>query len=112
MLREKILIVDDDSDILDVLKITLEAEGYEVLEGHNGQEALALGVHSIIIDPLGKEMFSEYVNEKQFSYVESGKDLIQLIKRGRDKSYIEQESPHIDTSKETVIQAIETIING
>jgi len=40
MLREKILIVDDDSDILDVLKITLEAEGYEVIEGHDGQEAL------------------------------------------------------------------------
>lgn len=40
MLREKILIVDDDPDILDVLKITLEAEGYEVTEGHNGQEAL------------------------------------------------------------------------
>ena len=40
MLREKILIVDDDSDILDVLKIILEAEGYEVLEGHDGQEAL------------------------------------------------------------------------
>ncbi|NQT75981.1 MAG: response regulator [Candidatus Omnitrophica bacterium] len=40
MLREKILIVDDDPDILDVLKITLEAEGYEVLEGHDGQEAL------------------------------------------------------------------------
>ena len=40
MLREKILIVDDDLDILDVLKITLEAEGYEVMEGHDGQEAL------------------------------------------------------------------------
>ncbi len=40
MLREKILIVDDDPDILDVLKITLEAEGYEVIEGHDGQEAL------------------------------------------------------------------------
>jgi len=40
MLRGKILIVDDDSDILDVLKITLEAEGYEVIEGHDGQEAL------------------------------------------------------------------------
>jgi len=40
MLREKILIVDDDPDILDVLKITLEAEGYEVIEGHNGQEAI------------------------------------------------------------------------
>ncbi|MBU4312167.1 MAG: response regulator [Candidatus Omnitrophica bacterium] len=40
MVKEKILIVDDDSDILDVLRITLEAEGYEVIEGHNGKEAL------------------------------------------------------------------------
>jgi diguanylate cyclase (GGDEF)-like protein len=42
MLREKILIADDDPDILDVLKITLEAEGYEVLESQNGQEALEM----------------------------------------------------------------------
>ncbi len=40
MSKEKILIVDDDIDILDVLKITLEDEGYEVIEAHNGQEAL------------------------------------------------------------------------
>ncbi len=40
MMKEKILIVDDDSDILDVLRITLEAEGYEVIEGHDGKEAL------------------------------------------------------------------------
>lgn len=42
MLREKIVIVDDDSDILDVLRITLEAEGYEVIEGHNGLEAIEI----------------------------------------------------------------------
>ncbi|MFC1623726.1 response regulator [Candidatus Omnitrophota bacterium] len=40
MSNEKILIVDDDPDILDVLKITLEDEGYEVIEGHDGQEAV------------------------------------------------------------------------
>ncbi|MBU1062493.1 MAG: response regulator [Candidatus Omnitrophica bacterium] len=40
MMKEKILIVDDDPDILDVLKITLESEGYEVMEGHDGQQAL------------------------------------------------------------------------
>lgn len=40
MLREKILIVDDDPDILDVLKITLEAEGYEIIEAPDGKEAL------------------------------------------------------------------------
>jgi len=40
MLKEKILIADDDSDILDVIRITLEAEGYEVIEAHDGQEAV------------------------------------------------------------------------
>ena len=40
MAREKILIVDDDPDILDVLRIILEAEGYEVTEAHDGKEAL------------------------------------------------------------------------
>lgn len=42
MFREKILIVDDDPDILDVLKITLEAEGYDVTEAHDGREALEI----------------------------------------------------------------------
>ncbi|MDP2921390.1 MAG: response regulator [Candidatus Omnitrophota bacterium] len=42
MLKEKILIVDDDLDILDVLRITLEAEGYQVIEAHDGQEALEM----------------------------------------------------------------------
>ncbi len=42
MLREKILIVDDDPDILDVLRITLEAEGYEIIEARDGEEALDL----------------------------------------------------------------------
>ncbi len=40
MVREKIVIVDDDPDILDVLKITLEDEGYEVRGASNGEEAL------------------------------------------------------------------------
>ena len=36
MIKGKILIADDDPDILDVLRITLEGEGYEVLEAHDG----------------------------------------------------------------------------
>ena len=42
MLKEKILIADDDLDILDVIKITLETEGYEVLEAHDGKEAIEM----------------------------------------------------------------------
>ncbi len=36
----KILIVDDDPDIRDILKITLSEENYEVLEAADGEEAL------------------------------------------------------------------------
>jgi len=36
----KILIVDDDPDIRDILKLTLSEENYEVLEAQDGEEAL------------------------------------------------------------------------
>lgn len=42
MLKEKILIADDDLDILDVIRITLETEGYEVIEAHDGKEAVEM----------------------------------------------------------------------
>ena len=41
MRRERILTVDDDPDILDVLALTL-SEHYEVIQAHNGQEGLQL----------------------------------------------------------------------
>lgn len=36
----KILIADDDPDIRDVLKLTLEEENYEIIETTNGEEAI------------------------------------------------------------------------
>lgn len=36
----KILVVDDDPDIRDILKITLSEENYEVIEAQDGEEAL------------------------------------------------------------------------
>ena len=38
----KILVVDDDPDVLTVASMTLAADGYEVLSAHNGSEALAI----------------------------------------------------------------------
>ncbi|MGE4356954.1 MAG: response regulator [Candidatus Omnitrophota bacterium] len=40
MAKKRILIVDDEPDIRDVLRIVLEAEGYEVSEAGDGEEAL------------------------------------------------------------------------
>lgn len=54
MEKEKILIVDDEPDILDVLKLTLQEEKYRVIEAKDGVEALEMvkkkGPHLIILD--------------------------------------------------------------
>jgi len=39
-MAKRILVVDDEPDIRDILKILLEAEGFEVEEASNGREAL------------------------------------------------------------------------
>ncbi len=36
----KILVVDDDPDIIEVLEVLLEGEGYEVVAAHDGEEGL------------------------------------------------------------------------
>jgi CheY-like chemotaxis protein len=36
----KILIIDDDPDIVDSMRVTLEAHSYEVEEAHSGEEGL------------------------------------------------------------------------
>jgi len=38
----RILVVDDDPDIRDVLKLTLSEENYEIIEAKDGEEALKL----------------------------------------------------------------------
>lgn len=54
MPKERILIVDDDPDILDILDITLTQEGYEVIKANDGQEALEKisreAPHLVILD--------------------------------------------------------------
>ena len=39
---KKVLIVDDDADIRESIKLPLQLRGYEVLEAANGQEGLAI----------------------------------------------------------------------
>lgn len=41
-MTKKILLADDEPDILEILKFNLEAEGYEVITAKNGNEAIEL----------------------------------------------------------------------
>ena len=56
----RVLVCDDDRDIVSALKIYLTAEGYEVLEAYNGKQALlavaAQEVHLILMDLMMPEM--------------------------------------------------------
>ncbi len=54
MVRERILVVDDEADIRDVVRLTLEGEGYDIQEAADGQEALSMvqkaSPHLLILD--------------------------------------------------------------
>jgi two-component system, OmpR family, alkaline phosphatase synthesis response regulator PhoP len=39
-LKKKVLVVDDERDIVDLLRYNLSKEGYDVIAAHNGKEAL------------------------------------------------------------------------
>ena len=56
----KILLVDDEPDILDFIGYNLRKEGYEVHTGNNGKVGLALAKavrpHLIILDVMMPEM--------------------------------------------------------
>jgi len=42
--RKRILVADDDPDLLDLLKMDLSFQGYEVLDAANGKDALQIAL--------------------------------------------------------------------
>ena len=58
--NQKILCVDDEQDILDLLKFNLEKEGYDVLTANNGKKAIEVAKKEIpdliILDVMMPEM--------------------------------------------------------
>ena len=53
-IRPLVLIADDDPDILELVSLTLERDGYEVVKARNGEEALGIAserqVHLAVLD--------------------------------------------------------------
>ncbi|HEY7876229.1 MAG TPA: response regulator [Actinomycetota bacterium] len=47
MAGKRILICDDDPVILRLLQVNLELEGYEVLQAHNGEEAVEVATAQV-----------------------------------------------------------------
>ena len=47
MADKKILVIDDDIDLVEIIRVTLENEGYEVLDAQSGDRGLALARQDI-----------------------------------------------------------------
>ncbi|MEA9356223.1 response regulator [Bacteriovorax sp. PP10] len=77
-MSHKILVVDDEKDILVTFQDLLEMEGYKVICAHNARTALAL-FHELKPDIIITDMMMPGMN---------GMDLIQVIRKGDDHPHI------------------------
>lgn len=86
----RILVCDDEMDIVSALKIYLTAEGYDVLTAHNGKEALQVlkdeTVHLLLLDIMMPEMdgITTMAKLREFSNI----PVIFLTAKGEDTDKI------------------------
>nr|WP_297309112.1 response regulator transcription factor [uncultured Flavobacterium sp.] len=89
----KILLVDDDIDILEIVGFNLEAEGYEIIKAHNGKEAVQVAKKEIpnliILDVMMPEMDGIEACEQMRKIPELKRSIITfLTARGEDYSQV------------------------
>jgi len=77
-LAKKILVVDDESDLLKVTLLRLNKTGYETFGGANGQEALYL-TRQIIPDLIILDVYLPMIN---------GDDLTKILKKDDELKHI------------------------
>ena len=65
--RKRILVADDDTDLLDLLKMDLTYQGYEILPAANGKEALQIAM-SEKIDLILLDVMMPYIDGYHVAY--------------------------------------------
>jgi len=93
-MKHKILIVDDERDIVVILKLALEKEGYDVIEAYDGLEALEKVAQNkpdiILLDIMMPKMDGHSVNLKLKENKETaGIPVIVITGRGQLKELIQ-----------------------
>jgi len=93
-MKYKILIVDDERDIVVILKMALEKEGYEIIEAFDGIEALEkvklIKPDLILLDIMMPRMDGHSVNLKLKEHAETAKiPVIIITGRGQLKELIQ-----------------------
>ena len=91
MKKEKILIVDDDADIREMISVYFEKEGYEVVSATNGEQGLAVAKQEtfsvILLDVMMPVMNGYQMLEKLRTF--SDVPVILLTAKGEQMSKIQ-----------------------
>lgn len=90
--KNKILIADDDQDILDMLQYILEKEGYDVRVAPNGQEALAIAKEfhpRLVILDIMMPVLDGIETCRQLRNTEELKDVFIIFLTARSEEYSE-----------------------
>jgi len=84
--RKTILVVDDEVDLIEVLKLRLKQEGYNVLTAHDGKEGLALVNNEDIDLVLLDIMLPKVGGIELYKYISKTKPALPVVVlTGRDK---------------------------
>lgn len=94
MSKETILVVDDESDLLDFIEYNLQKEGYNVLKAENGHDALKIARKThpdlILLDVMMPKMNGiETIRELKSDKYLCNKPVVFLTARGDEKTEIE-----------------------
>ena len=66
--RKRILVADDDPDLLELLKMDLGMQGYEILAAANGKDALQLALAEPIVDLILLDVMMPYIDGYHVAY--------------------------------------------
>lgn len=66
--RKRILVADDDPDLLELLKMDLSLQGYEILAAANGKDALQLALAEPIVDLILLDVMMPYIDGYHVAY--------------------------------------------
>ena len=85
----RILVVDDEEDLCDILKFNLENEGYEVETANSAEEALKMDLtkfHLLLLDVMMGEI-SGFKMAKMLKQVRETRDIPIIFLTARDTRY-------------------------
>jgi len=87
-MAKKILVVDDQKELVDAMKMRFEHDGYEVIEAYNGEECLKKakeGLPDLIIMDIAMPQMDGYEAVREIRRDEAIKDIPIFMLTGKDQ---------------------------